>query len=64
MILKRKILFVVLVCFAAFVLSNAETQESLGNFKNPIAVQEVLAGKRTTANAAWWGFDKNDSTKA
>ena len=35
-----------------------------GNFKHPIAVQEVLTGKRTAANAAWWGFDKSESTEA
>ena len=28
------------------------------------AIAEVAAGKRTTANAAWWGFSKNDSTAA
>ena len=32
--------------------------------KNPEAVAEVLAGKRTEANAAWWGFDLDDSTDA
>jgi hypothetical protein len=32
--------------------------------KNPDAVAEVLAGKRTEANAAWWGFDVDDSTEA
>ncbi len=41
----------------------AENQIS-GNSKNPVAVQEVLSGKRKTANAAWWGFDKSDSTDA
>ncbi len=28
------------------------------------AIAEVAAGKRTTANAAWWGFSKDDSTAA
>jgi len=32
--------------------------------KNPKAVAEVMAGARTTANAAWWGFDEKDGTKA
>ena len=40
------------------------TEEMPGNFENPIAVQEVLAGERTVANAAWWGFDETDSTAA
>ncbi len=29
---------------------------------NPQAVAEVLAGNLTTASAAWWGFDPEDST--
>jgi hypothetical protein len=41
----------------------AEVNEP-GNFKNPDAVREVQAGIRKTANATWWGFDKNDSTFA
>jgi len=35
-----------------------------GNFANPDAVREVLEGKRDTANAAWWGFQPEDSTEA
>jgi hypothetical protein len=35
-----------------------------GNERNPKAVQEVLSGKRTEANAARWGFDEDDSTEA
>ena len=31
---------------------------------NPEAVDEVLSGKRLVANAAWWGFDAEDSTDA
>jgi hypothetical protein len=30
---------------------------------NPKAVEEVLAGQRSEANAAWWGFDPEDSTE-
>jgi hypothetical protein len=36
----------------------------LTNEKNPDATAEVLAGKRTVANAAWWGFNEKDSTAA
>jgi len=36
----------------------------IGDFKNPQAVKEVLTGQRKIANAAWWGFDKTDSTYA
>jgi hypothetical protein len=35
-----------------------------GNAEDPQAVKEVLAGKRTVANAAWWGFDEEDATAA
>ncbi len=34
-----------------------------GNVPSPEAVQEVLSGGRTVANAAWWGFDKEDATE-
>ncbi len=37
---------------------------STPNSADPSAVTEVLAGKRTTANAAWWGFNEEDSTDA
>ncbi len=32
------------------------------NQPNPQAVRDVRSGNRTTANAAWWGFDPADST--
>ena len=32
------------------------------NVRDPRAVDEVTAGKRAVANAAWWGFDRSDST--
>jgi len=35
-----------------------------GNVRSPRAVREVLSGKRRAANAAWWGFDEEDSTDA
>jgi predicted neuraminidase len=34
------------------------------NVKDPKAVEEVRAGKRPAANAAWWGFDEQDATSA
>lgn len=30
--------------------------------RNPKAVAEVAEGRRTEANAAWWGFDPEDAT--
>lgn len=38
--------------------------DTAGNTKNPQAVEEVKAGRRTTANAAWWGFDEEDATES
>jgi polygalacturonase len=35
-----------------------------GNAADPQAVKEILAGKRSTANAAWWGFNEEDATEA
>ncbi len=32
------------------------------NLKNAEAVKEVLSGERTEANAAWWGFNNQDTT--
>lgn len=31
---------------------------------DPRAIEDLRAGKRTTANAAWWGFNEEDSTEA
>jgi len=35
-----------------------------GPVRNEAAIAELSAGKRTTANAVWWGFDPADSTAA
>jgi hypothetical protein len=57
------------LCAIAGLLINNEARgveapASSGNFKNPDAVQRVLSGKETVANAAWWGFNAVDSTEA
>ncbi|MHC4360632.1 MAG: hypothetical protein ACYSTN_07555 [Planctomycetota bacterium] len=54
---KYLILFSLLAVFSTVFAGN----QIPDNFQNPVAVQEVLNGKRRVANAAWWGFDKNDS---
>lgn len=41
-----------------------ELPEAAMSRKSPQLVAEVAAGKRTVANAAWWGFDEADSTRA
>jgi len=35
-----------------------------GNFTNSDAIKKVLSGEDKVANAAWWGFDSKDATKA
>lgn len=43
----------------------ARSDSGLGRLNHrvdPDAVQEVLAGRRSLASAAWWGFDEQDST--
>src|SRR4051794_32178328 len=45
-------------------LATAAVAEGPGVAKDPRAVQDVLAGKRADANAAWWGFDEDDATEA
>ena len=65
LIIRRRILLVFVFAVSATCSdSGAEEQETVGNFKNPAAVKEVLTGKRLVANAAWWGFDEDDSTDA
>jgi len=50
----------------AMVLFTATGQaaDAIQNAKNATAVEEVLSGKRTAANAAWWGFNTEDCTEA
>ena len=44
-------------------LPAATQTPKLVNASNPEAAGEVRAGKRTVANAAWWGFNREDSTE-
>jgi len=56
---------VIILCSLLLVSQRAVAEpETMYYVKNPTAVEEVLSGKRTVANAAWWGFDKSDSTDA
>ncbi len=54
-------MFCVLLLMLTLIWSCSKTP---GNVKSPEAVKEVLEGKRTEANAAWWGFDEFDATDA
>jgi len=65
MIFRPKILLVVILAYGVICLAGgAEKKKTLGNFKDPAAVKEVLSGKRIVANASWWGFNETDSTDA
>lgn len=64
MIFKPKILLALALTHCAIcVAGKAEQKKILGNFKEPVAVKEVLNGKRVVANASWWGFNATDSTE-
>jgi hypothetical protein len=52
-----------LTCLFLFVPNNAKAQERYTE-SDPKAVKEVMAGKRLTASAAWWGFDEENSAPA
>jgi hypothetical protein len=49
---------------ALLISQHAQASEVSVSLKNPNKVQEISSGKETAANAAWWGFDENDSTVA
>jgi len=59
-----------LLLFALLWAPAGAASAELGNavvpadLRNEAAVQQVLAGQRDDANAAWWGFDPADSTAA
>jgi hypothetical protein len=50
------------VLLALASLPCAGQDSKLLNLKDPQAVEAVAAGKRTLANAAWWGFNREDAT--
>ncbi len=56
--LLRGFILSLLLCSNALPLLAAEP------VRNETAIQEVASGKRTSANAAWWGFHPDDSTTA
>jgi lysophospholipase L1-like esterase len=45
------------------VASTATSCGTPGSRPNPQAVADVKSGKRSVANAAWWGFDPQDATR-
>jgi hypothetical protein len=59
-----RLLVATLVVVASSQFSAGQEKKASTNTKNPEAVQEILDSIRTEANAAWWGFDPEDSTDA
>ena len=57
----RSLLAALLCCPCAY----SQTRESIpSNFKNDEAVERAKAGAISEVNAAWWGFDPVDATRA
>ena len=54
------------ILLLSFAVAGSTTQVRTppASARHPAAVQQVLQGKRTDANAAWWGFNETDSTAA
>lgn len=59
--MNRTVRFIVLCTPLLFTARLGATEAEFP--KNDAAVAEVLAGTRTEANAAWWGFDRQDATE-
>ncbi|MCX8037303.1 MAG: right-handed parallel beta-helix repeat-containing protein [Candidatus Sumerlaeia bacterium] len=57
-------LFRVAGLFAAAYALGCAQLSVLPNQRSPERVEQVKAGQRATANAAWWGFDETDATDA
>lgn len=63
---KHRITLLLLVLLSVFSVSvYSDTKDAIPViFQNLDLVKEVLEGKRTEANASWWGFNEHDSTAA
>jgi polygalacturonase len=60
--MRTRTLLLVLVSLGS--LSAASQAPKLLNVRDARAVEETVAGKRSIANAAWWGFNREDSTES
>jgi hypothetical protein len=58
--MRARILLLALVGLGS--LPAAGQAPRLLNIKDQQSAEEVVAGKRSIANAAWWGFNREDST--
>src|SRR5690348_15615751 len=45
-------------------LLSAQSSSRLADVPNPQAIAQVAGGQKSLANAAWWGFNREDSTEA
>ncbi len=61
--MRLQILGALVVIIALLAVPAAAVEAAVPATANPDAVAEVYAGKRTEANAAWWGFDPDDATE-
>lgn len=54
-----------LIIFTLVTISNiVSAHQAIALTLNVTAINEVINGTRTVANASWWGFDESDATKA
>lgn len=44
-------------------LLSAQSSSRLADVPNPQAIAQVAGGQKSLANAAWWGFNREDSTE-
>ena len=63
--LKPKRSMTLTIFIFSITFSTARAEIKIGdNRENPEAVKKVLSGKQSEANAAWWGFNKENATDA
>ncbi len=62
--MKRLIPIFILALLPSAVTAGVAASNPAADLRNEAAVKQVLAGQREDANAAWWGFDPEDSTAA
>ena len=55
---------VILVCAFIFTIGIFDGSCKAANMRDANSIADVKAGKLTTANAAWWGFNEADATEA
>ena len=64
--MKRLLLVLIFSLSSSLFAGEGATNKAIAraDVRNEAAVKQVLAGQREDANAAWWGFDPEDSTAA